>query len=471
MIIAKLSPVRWMVASFRNFRKLHWAASLMIVMGPASSLAQSNLPSPRWWWHDTAAAGWTNISLELIRTAAESDDAAAQYLFGRACFVGDGHVRDIEESVVWIKRAAEQKYAPAEFVLGRFHLNGVGLSENDSVGFDWISRAAQQGHPFAMGVLGRLYQYGEGTRRDAPKALEWLKRAAHAGLTEGSMWLGEFYAKGEGGTVRRTNHVDALRWYERAASNGMVAAMTTVSDLYRIGLGSPPNATLSLHWARAAADRNYPEGLERLVGFYTAGLAEPRGPDDTPVALLRRAAVYRAYASFGTNAQPWASRSSSALVGDCRELWTRYRFGIGTPRDYVAAAEWMWVAFQEDLRRVAAGQRSLNDREQAGNPFETILNGRATPLTSDERLWQEAVRLIHSALDDGQIDAWYQIGVSYRDGGTLTPKRPTMAWPWLSQAAEMGHLTAQPALESLKSSLTADELSGAKRLWVPSPKR
>lgn len=371
------------------------------------------------------------------------------------------------EAALWTRRAAEQGYAPAQFMLARLYSSGTGLQRDIVEGFTWVSRAVDNGHVDAMGMLGLIYHYGEGVPRDAQKARAWLERAVAAGSHAAPNWFGKFYLEGEAGSARRTNYVEALRWFERAASNGVVSAANTAADLCAKGKGTPPDSTRAVHWYRVAADQGSPDALEQLAAFYTRGLAEPRGEDDTPVLLLRRSAALRATAFGRAGAESWSIRPSWALIQDCQALWSQYHFGFGTPRDHVAAAEWMWVAHQEDRRRVAAGQRSFTGADKAEHPFGPVLQGKVTALSANERLWHHAVRLVNEALDEGKAEAWFKIGESYRDGSALTPRQPRMAWAWFARAAEMGHAAANPALKALEATLNVDELAKAKRFWVP----
>lgn len=386
---------------------------------------------------------------------------------GRACFLGEGRTRDLSEAFLWIRRSAEQGYSQAQFVLGRFYLDGVATSQDGQEALAWATKAARQNHADAMGLVGLCHEFGAGTPRSATNALAWLHRALDAGSGSASTWLGRYYLRGEAGTARRTNYVEALRWFERAASNGVPYAALRVAELCSNGQGTPPDLPRALYWLQRYADRGDPTVLETLCGYYAGGHAEPRGPDDAPTLLLRRAAEARAAAFSAAGAESWAFTPSWALIYDCRDLWSRYRYGIGTPRDYVASARWMWQAYQEDLRRVAAGQRSLSRQDTPAYPFEPILKGEAPPLTADERLWHQAVRLIHEALDQGRPETWQRIGESYRDGGPLTPKDPVQAWAWFNPAADSGHAPARDALKALETTLTPDELGQAKRSWLP----
>jgi len=179
--------------------------------------------------------------------------------------------------------------------------------------------------------------------------------------------------------------------------------------------------------------------------------------------MIRRAAVRRAIHSDGLYER------NEPLIGVASELWNRYRLGIGTTRDYVAAAECMWVAYQERL------QPSIHQASVGGArreyPFDLILQGKAPALSADERLWHQAARLVHEALEVGKAEAWFKIGELYRDGSVLTPKQPFMAWSWFARAAEMNYAPARDAFNSLEASLSPEELTKAKRFWVPRKKR
>jgi TPR repeat protein len=456
-----------------------WAvvkATLIAFVSCAGLVSGASAPSS-WWWASDADAAWTNRSLEEVRGAAGSGDKVAQYYLGRACFVGQGQPRDPNLALSWTRRSAEQGYPQAQFAVGRFYYAGVAVERNYPEGFRWVAQAAGQGHPDAMGVLGRAYEFGEGTPRNSTNALEWLQRAVNAGSRFAPRWLGEYYLRGEARTARRTNYVEALRWFERAAADGSGPAAVKVADMYCKGQGTPPDFPRALQWARRAVDGGDPSAMDMLAGWYSSGLAEPRTARDNPIWLFRRAAVIRAVEAREAGAESWAMVPSIALMADCRALWNRYRFGLGTPRDNLAAAEWMWVAYQEDRRRVAAGQGSLSHaKEGAPNPLEYIIRGDLPPddllkgrlpQTAEERCWQGAVQLVHEALDLVQPAAWYRIGECYRDGSMFSPKDHLLAWGWFARAKDLGHLPADEALKRLESKLSSDELTQARLLWVP----
>lgn len=432
-------------------------------------VAAASVAAALWWWPSNTDVSWTNKSLEDIRVAAERGDATAEYYLGRASFIGQGCSRDLGQALAWIQRSAEHGDAQGQFALGRFHYAGIGTTRNPAEGFAWVERAAKQDHADAIALLGRAYEYGDGTRRDAQRAFSLLQRGVDAGSRIAPKWMGEFYLRGQAGTARRTNYLEALRWFERAGSNGVVSAALEAADLLTKGMGTPADPARAVFWLRFAVDQNHEEGLEELARAYAIGVAEPRSPAEMPIHLFRRAAEIRVTEFNDAGPEWWSAKPSAYLTSDCRELWNRYRFGVGTPRDYVAAAQWMWQAFQEDCRRVAGGRVGRNriDRE-APNPFDAILSPtNRVRLTIEERRWREAVQLINEALAHSQPAAWHRIGESYRDGSKLTPSDPVLAWGWFARAAELGHPSAREAQVRLEGKLDAIELARAKQHWIP----
>jgi TPR repeat protein len=447
--------------------------SVFLASGWAFSLAFSVRAAPApgfdWWFSSAADTDWTNKPLQEIRRAAEAGEAPAQYYLGREWFFGVSGNRDMQESFTWVRRSAEQAYPQAELLLARFYFLGLAAERDPQQGFRWATRAADHDNADAMALLGLNHEFGEGTSRDARKALEWLRRAERAGSRVAPRWMGDFYSRGEAGSALRTNHVEALRCYERAASNGFGSAAIVAANMCRRGLGTPPDSQRAVYWLRHFADNGFVEAMEQLAAAYAEGVAEPRAPEDTPAELIYRAAVKRA-----RNLEAYADRGrgsvnpSSDLLYDCGELCNRYRFGIGTPRDYIAAAQWLWQGYRENLRRVANLKESGTD-QQLAHPFDPYLKGDSSPLTTDERLWREGVHLVHDALDQNRAEACHQIAESYRAGSKLTPKNPVLAWAWFNRAANLDYAPSKDAVESFQKNLTTSELRAAQELWLPRP--
>ena len=438
-------------------------------VGLVHSVSAAPIPGFDWWFSASTDADWTNKPLSEIHRAAEAGEPPAQYYLGRAWFFGLFGKRDMDESFTWVRRSAEQAYPQAELLLARFYFLGLPVDRNQAEGFRWATRAAEHGNADAMSVLGLSHEFGEGAPRDARSALEWFQRAEKAGSRVAPKWMGDFYSRGEARTARRTNHVEALRCYERAASNDLISAGAMVADMYWKGRGTVPDFDRTLYWLRRLTDKGAPDMMEKLAAAYAEGPAEPRNAHETPTELIRRAAEIHGRRFEAGGDASWAFNPSLDFIHDCQELWNRYRFGIGTSRDFVASARWMWQAYREDLRRDANGKGSFTGAERVPHPFDPYLKSDSTPLTTEQRLWQQAVRIVYEALDENRPEACHQIGENYRNGSKLTPKNPVQAWAWFNRAANLGYAPGKIALESLQKDLTPSQLQAAQDLWLPRP--
>jgi TPR repeat protein len=425
------------------------------------------VPAQEWWGRSIHDAAWTNKPVAEIEAAARDGDALARYYFARHRFVNAARIEDWRESFQWVMRAAEAGLADAQFMAARFHMSGTATGENPDAGFNWAKQAAEQNHPDGIALLADAHASGTGTRRDAAKARELYGRAIDAGSILGLDWLGHFYLSGEGGTTTRTNRAAALRCFERAASNGMAHAASHVISMYRDGVGAPPDIERAVYWARHFADQLDPTSIEALVDFYVSGVAEPRGPQDSPTVWTRRMAESRARRTDADDGASAPEDSYFTLVKHCRNLAGRFRYGVGTSRDHVAAATWMLVAYRQD---VARGRNKDIRQGQPLHPFEEA--ARSTDRQpGEEGLWQEALRRIHRALEKGDAAACRDIGLAYRDGSAFTPQDSIMACLWLARAKELGESQAAAELAALEQKLAPDDLAAVKKRFLPRSKR
>lgn len=443
------------VSWLTQFRRCAWTIVLLAVLGSTGSAAYTGLSDWISWEVDKE---WTNKSLVEIKAAAEQGNRVAQHHLGRVFVLGEGVQPDLKAAFDWIERAATQSYPPSEFIMARFYYTGHGVGQDNAKAFQWAKRAADHGHAEAMALVGLANRTGEGTMPDPSQARLWFEAAVKAGSRVGPRWLADFYYAGEGRRVQPINYRQALHWYQVAATNGSASAAIRAADMWARGQGTPPDFQKSLAWIRLYADKNDPDALERLGDWYSAGLAESRNPEDTPIALLRRSTARRLI-QFYESREP-----NLAVIGSCRALANRYRFGIGAAQDYVLAAEMIWLLHQVEKRYAALGQR-FAPGDRPPYPFTEILSGEAPVLNMDEQKWQQAVRLIHEALEEEKSAAMCHIGEGYRDGSALTPVNMLAARAWFARAVELGYAPAQGSLKAVEAKLTPDELK--QHFWLP----
>ena len=98
-------------------------------------------------------------SMNFIRSAADSGDADAQFILGRAYHLGVGVSTDYGLAHYWYTKAAEQESAAAECNLGYMYRSGKGVTRDRSNARYWFSRAAQHGDTDAQSMIANEYKY------------------------------------------------------------------------------------------------------------------------------------------------------------------------------------------------------------------------------------------------------------------------------------------------------------------------
>ncbi len=405
-----------------------------------------------WWIESKNDSQWTNRPLPELLSEAQRTNALAQFYYARASFYANNRSGE-EEAFAWLKRAAELGLPDAQHMLSRFYLSGTGTARDTEKGLEWARHAAKQGHADALAILADAYGRGSGVPVDAIKARQHFEQAIEDGSIWALDWFGHFLMNGEAGTVPKVDYVTALRCFERAASNGMNHAATHLVDFYLGGKGTPPNVERAVFWARYAGDQMGVEMMEKLASLYSQGLAEPRDSSETPLELFRRSADKRASSFERDGAQDYSPREMRALITDASELAKRYRFGVGTPRDYVSFAQWMLV-----LQRVDGSPTHIFGRIVEG----TVLVGSP----EDQRI-RDAVTRVHRAIELGNAAECRQIGKLYRSGSALTPESASLAWLWLNRAVELKDTTATAILREVESQLTAQQIAKLRNCYLP----
>jgi len=118
----------------------------------------------------------------LIRKAAESGDADAQFNYGISCTKGKRGAQGFAEAVKWYRKAAEQGHMFAQVNLGICYAKGSGVSQDHSEAVKWYRRAADQGDAYAQKNLGVCCAKGEGVAKNDVDAYKWFNLAAAQGF-------------------------------------------------------------------------------------------------------------------------------------------------------------------------------------------------------------------------------------------------------------------------------------------------
>jgi len=95
-------------------------------------------------------------ALELLKLAAELQDAGAEYELGLSLVRGDFGGTNIVKAVEWFGLSANQGFAPSQNSLGYALANGFGTRREPVAASTWYRLAISQGNPQAKTNLDKL---------------------------------------------------------------------------------------------------------------------------------------------------------------------------------------------------------------------------------------------------------------------------------------------------------------------------
>jgi TPR repeat protein len=135
-------------------------------------------------------------------------------------------------------------------------------------------------------VAALMHRYGIGVKPDFQAFMQSLNFACEKELADATTLKGNVLT---GMDLGSPNYKEAFALYKNAADKSQVYAEGQLGMLYALGLGVDQSWEQAITWLKKSADRDDPESLYMLAGFYCDG----RGvaPDrNKSVALFERAA-------------------------------------------------------------------------------------------------------------------------------------------------------------------------------------
>ena len=172
------------------------------------------------------------------------------------------------------------------------------------------------------------------------KAFELLKQAAGQSYPPAEFDVAEFYLYLAPWVVGDRDEKQGLKWLHQALDHGYEPAQHQWADLLLEGGVLTPDVPQAIDLLRLAAGQGCPRAQFELAQQYSCGNGEARSADETPVALLAKAAnVGVADAQFA--------------------LGERCRMGLGVEKNKARAWFWYRVAASRGSREAAARRRKL----------------------------------------------------------------------------------------------------------------
>lgn len=205
--------------------------------------------------------------LVFIIAPAQAETPQSMYERGKQL----GKQGDFASAVPLIRAAAETGYADAQFTLGTMYAFGDGVPQSKTAARTWYERAAAQDHPTALYNLGLYHDRGISTPQDKARALEFYRRSAAAGNMNATYNAGHMLITGDG--VQRDPQ-EGIRLFDKAADAGLPEAQVSLGYVYETGLGVRKNAERAMDYY-AKAERNGIGGAgDRRLNLASAVLEE-----------------------------------------------------------------------------------------------------------------------------------------------------------------------------------------------------
>jgi TPR repeat protein len=242
---------------------------------------------------DNKVNALTPQDIPALRQKAQDGDVTAQYMIGRACYLGKGTARDYGEALKWYRKAAEQGNTLAQFALSIMYSQGQGTLEDAGESLKWAQKAAEGGLANAQFFWGYFI---EQSQRDYSQAAKWYRKAAEQGVIPAQNAMGFLYEQGKG---VHQDLKEAVMWYRKAAEQGDANAQSNLGSMYSAGRGVGQDFNEAAKWFRLSAEQGWAPGQGNLAGLYVQGQGVPRD-------LL--------------SAYMWCSLAALAGVLECKEL-------------------------------------------------------------------------------------------------------------------------------------------------------
>lgn len=215
--------------------------------------------------------------VDLLRKAAEQNDAEAIYLLATMTAAGAGLEQSNVEAFEQMKRAADLGFTDAQFALGTMYFEGRGTTKNETAAVNWLQKAATGGKKEAMFSAGRIMLAQPDPEMRA-EGLALVNRAIENGHIQATLMLATAYGRGSMGMPKDETKAEAL--LKPAAERGDPDCQMTLAALYKFGDTFAARREEALVWLQRAADQGHPKALEILRAEEVQRPTGPAGPTE-----------------------------------------------------------------------------------------------------------------------------------------------------------------------------------------------
>ena len=196
--------------------------------------------------------------VELLRQAAEQDDAEAIYLLATLSSAGVAVEQSSLNAFEQMKRAAELGFAEAQLELAMMYFEGRGVALNKDTTELWLREAAGRNHIEAQFLLGRTLLVSAEADRKA-EGESHLERLLNSGHAPSAIFLADAVGNGKFGLVKDEFRAESL--LKPFADEGNADCQFLLGALYKFGdlfVGKRDQAFLLVE---KAAKQGHPDAL------------------------------------------------------------------------------------------------------------------------------------------------------------------------------------------------------------------
>lgn len=208
-------------------------------------------------------------AIELIGRAAELGDSEAfRWLGGIAATSYHGR-ENLEASRGWYILGAESGDLESMEELARYLATGIGGPKDHAGAARWFEKLHDSGRPYWTYRLGQALLLGRGVEVDTARGLSLLMEAAGKEVIPAQRDLGWFFSEGMHGVP-----VDpdlAFHFTFQAAEAGNTWSRWWLGHLYKLGVGTQPDAVKAFECFRRASVDGQAEAMSDLAWCYQYG--------------------------------------------------------------------------------------------------------------------------------------------------------------------------------------------------------
>lgn len=200
--------------------------------------------------------------VQLLRQAAEQNDAEALYVLATLSAAGVGVEQSETNAFEQMKRAAELGWAEAQFELAVMYFEGRGVGRDEPTAELWLRKSADQDYIEAQSTLGRALLMSAEADKQA-EGERYLKKLSDSGHAPSVIFLADAIGNGKFGLTK--DEIKAEAFLKPLAEQGNADCQFLLAALYKFGDSFTDRRNDALPLIEKAARQGHPDALQVLT--------------------------------------------------------------------------------------------------------------------------------------------------------------------------------------------------------------